>query len=172
MLKVFDSMKGLKFSALMDVYIEGNRENGEENYPELPANLQLLRAEEEFYQYLQQVFFATPGALYAVWEEAGHYCAALRLEPYMDGVLLTALETLPTLRRKGYASMLMNQTVQYLCCEGPVKLYSHVSKRNTASLHTHFSCGFEIIKEHAVYLDGAVNRNAYTLCLHMEKHGA
>ena len=154
----------LDFSKLMYVYEEGNVENGSEKYPGLPANRQLLQAEQDFYGYLQEVFFPTPGAVYMVWEEEDCYCSALRLEPYGDGLLLSALETAPALRRKGYAARLIRSVMQELGKKSPVTVYSHVSKKNIASLHTHLACGFEIVKDHAVYLDGSVTHNACTLC--------
>ena len=43
------------------------------------------------------------------------------------------------------------------------RVYSHVSKRNQASLSTHFSCGFQIEKDYAVDLDGTVTTRQVTL---------
>ena len=81
MLHIYEKLKDLSFSRLMDVYEEGNRENGAEFWPELDASQQLLRAEQDFYQYLREVFFSTEGAVYCVWEERGSYVSALRQEP-------------------------------------------------------------------------------------------
>ena len=161
MLLVVEKLKDLSFSQLMDVYEEGNRENAEELWPNLDPAQQILLAEQEFYQYLRQVFFPTENARYYIWEEKGHYVSALRLEPYRDGMLLEALETAPSQRKKGYAVQLI-QAVQTACPEQ--KLYSHVSKRNTASLGTHEKCGFRRIADYAVYADGSVNSRSFTLC--------
>ena len=120
-----------------------------------------MQAEQDFYQYLREVFFPTAGAVYAVWEENGTYITALRLEPYRDGLLLTALETAPEYRRRGYAQKLIEAVLEELPGE---KLYSHVSKTNAASLRTHISCGFQKILDHAAYLDGSVLRSSCTLC--------
>ena len=161
MLLMVDKLKNLSFSQLMDVYEEGNRENGKEFWPNLDPAQQMLQAEQEFYQYLRQVFFPTENARYYIWEEQGHYVSALRLEPYRDGMLLEALETTPSRRKKGYAARLI-QAVQAVCPEQ--KIYSHVSKRNVASLRTHEKCGFRRIADYAVYADGSVNSRSYTLC--------
>ena len=160
MLRCIYSMKELPFGALMAVYEQSNQENGEEFWPELSAGERLLRAEQEFYQYLQQVFFQTEGAVYYLWEVKSRPVCALRLEPYRDGMLLEALETAPAQRRKGYATALIRAALAQV---GTVKIYSHVGKRNEASLKTHIACGFRRISEQAVYADGSVNDRCCTL---------
>ena len=107
------------------------------------------------------MFFKTEGAYYLIWEEAGRYVSALRLEPYRDGLLLEALETAPEQRRKGYAAKLMSAAQEFV---GDTKLYSHVHKRNIPSLNVHDFCGFHRILEYAVYTDGSVNDRCCTLC--------
>ena len=107
MLYLARSLSQLHFGSLMAVYGEGNPENGREAWPEEPEMRQIQLAEEEFYRYLSQVFFKTPGAICAVWEESGRYVSALRLEPYRDGLLLEALETDPEQRRRGYSAGLI-----------------------------------------------------------------
>ena len=154
------SMKELPFGALMAVYEQSNQENGEEFWPDVSAGERLLRAEQEFYQYLQQVFFQTEGAVYYLWEVKSRPVCALRLEPYRDGMLLEALETAPEQRRKGYATALIRAALAQV---GTVKIYSHVGKRNEASLKTHIACGFRRISEQAVYADGSVNDRCCTL---------
>lgn len=160
MLFLAENMNQLVFSKLMDVYVEGNLENGQDLWPELSENEQLLRAEQAFYQYLNEDFFKSKGAVYAVWMEKDSYISALRLEPYQDGLLLEALETAPEYRKRGYACRLVEAVKR----EFPGKIYSHVGKRNAASLRTHEKCGFQKILDYAVYIDGTVARNAYTLC--------
>lgn len=160
MLLMVSKMKDLHFSSLMAVYEEGNRENGAEFFPQESPERQQALAEQEFYNYLSQVFFPTPGALYALWEENGKYVCALRLEPYRDGLLLEALETAPEARRKGYAKKLVTAVQAHF---GSGKIYSHVGKRNVASLKTHEACGFRRILEYAVYIDGSVNDRCCTL---------
>lgn len=164
MLHIVRSVKSLNFSQLMEVYAESNRENGEEFYPELPEGQRILRAEQDFYQYLQESFFKTPGAYYAIFVAEDTYVSALRIEPYKDGVLLEALETAPMHRRKGYAKMLMRSVLA-----GEKKVYSHVGKRNLPSLKVHDACGFQRISEQAVYIDGSVNAKCCTFCFSVEK---
>lgn len=161
MLQIASSLKALDFAKLMAVYEESNRENGQENYPDEPQSRQLFLQEENFYQYLREVFFPAPGAVCLVWTEAGEYRAALRLEPYKDGLLLEALETAPEHRRKGYARKLI-QAVQAQFSEE--KIYSHVHKKNLPSLAIHEACGFQRISEQATYIDGSVNSRCCTLC--------
>lgn len=160
MLRVFYSLRQLPFGDLMEVYEEGNRENGAEFWPELPQGQQILRSEQDFYQYLQQVFFQTQNTAYYTWEINGKIVSALRLEPYRDGLLLEALETAPEYRRKGYAKALMTAVLEEV---GHCRIYSHVGKKNLASLKTHLACGFLRISEQAVYADGSVNDRCCTL---------
>lgn len=162
MLYLARSLSQLQFGSLMAVYADANRENGRESWPEEPEMRQIQLAEADFYRYLSQVFFKTPGAVYAVWEENGRYVSALRLEPYRDGLLLEALETAPEQRRKGFAAALIQAVQGFL--GGKTKIYSHVDKRNLPSLKVHEKCGFRRIADYAVYVDGSVNQKVYTLC--------
>ena len=161
MLILAQSIRDLSFSKLMGVYIEGNLENAEEFYPDLPEGQKLMQAEQDFYQYLTEVFFRTSGAVYAIWEAQGSYVSALRLEPYRDGLLLEALETAPPSRRQGYGEKLIRAVQKQFSNQ---RIYSHVGKKNAASLRVHEKCGFRRISEYAVYIDGSVNRRACTLC--------
>lgn len=163
MLKIFHNLAELSFSQLMAVYNEGNRLNGSDIYPNLPEDHQLRMAESDFYNYLNAVFFRQPDSFYAVWEEAGRYVCALRLEPYKDGFLLCALETDPCCRRMGYASKLLEAVLAYIARRGSGTVYSHVSKRNQASVEVHRKMGFQVILEYAVYSDGSVLQNSFTL---------
>ena len=159
MLRIAKSLKELNFRTLMDVYMEGNLEKAEESA--LGLHQGLLQAEQDFYQYLRECFFPVPDAVYAVWEENGQYISAVRFEPYRDGILLEALETAPEHRGKGYAAKLVCAALLQLQLQ---KVYSHVSKKNTASLALHERCGFVKVLDYAAYIDGSVNRNAVTLC--------
>lgn len=159
MLILAHSLRQLRFGELMGVYLQGNQEKAEWDYPEEPAGAGLRLAEEDFYRYLRECFFYTPAAVYAVWEEGGSYVSALRVEPYRDGVLVNALETAPGQRRKGYASRLLGAVLETL--DGPV--YSHVAKSNIPSLALHQKLGFWRIQEAALYLDGSVDYRACTL---------
>ena len=161
MLVIASSLRELNFRALMEVYIEGNRENAGENYPDLPPEQGLLRAEQDFYDYLREDFFRQAGAIYAIWASDGRYVSALRLEPYRDGLLLEALETAPDARQRGYATALMEAVLERLPGK---RIYSHVRKRNLPSRKTHEKCGFREMLDYAVYLDGSVDRHSLTLC--------
>lgn len=153
MLRVFSSSRDLRFGALMEVYSDSNLEKAEE-WPDLPRGFALQLAEQDFRQYLTEVFFPVPGAMLAVWEDGGKYVCALRLEPYKDGLLLAGLETHPDHRKKGYAAALIAAVQQYM---GSTKIYSHVNKRNLASLKVHEKCGFRVISDRAVYINGSVD---------------
>ena len=158
MLRIFTSSRDLRFGALMDVYAESNEEKANER-PDLPRGFALELAEQDFRQYLNEVFFPTSGAILALWEMQGKYVCALRLEPYKDGFLLAGLETHPDQRKKGYAATLIAAVQQRM---ESVKIYSHVNKRNVASLKTHEKCGFRVISDRAVYINGSVDSRCYT----------
>ncbi len=163
MLQIHDHLRSIRFTQLMNIYEEGNRENGAEMFPDLSQNEQLIAAEQGFYQYLNEDFFCTHGAIYCTWAPQGRYMAALRLEPYRDGLLLEALETLPAARRCGHATHLILAVQDYLRSKGSGIIYSHVGKQNAASQAVHHNCGFQKILDYAVYVDGSVRHNAVTL---------
>ena len=159
MLILVHSLRELRFGELMEVYVDSNREKASD-WPNLPPLFALQLAEQDHREYLQDAFFRTPGAVLAVWEEKGIYVSALRLEPYKDGLLLNALETAPAHRKKGYAAGLIRAVQEN---RGTVKIYSHVNKRNMASLKTHEACGFRVISDCAVFLSGSVDYRSCTL---------
>lgn len=158
MLLLAHKLHQLDFGKLMAVYEEGNLENGAFFWPELPEGQRLALAEQDFRQYLQEVFFPVESAVYAVWEENGAYMSALRLEPYEDGLLLEGLETAPGQRRKGYGEALIRAVLEAF----PDRIYSHVSKKNTPSLAIHEKCGFIRILDYAKEIDGSFLRSAVT----------
>lgn len=159
MLTIARKFADLSFARLMDVYREGNTENGMDFYPEETPERQRMLAEQDFYDYLSEVFFRTKGAVYFIWTEEGRYVSALRLEPYQDGLLLEALETASEYRRKGYAKALIRATLERFPEQ---KIYSHVHKGNLSSRRTHECCGFRKLLDHAVYADGSVLQNSVT----------
>ena len=161
MLQIVHSLGELDFPALMEIYAEGNMENGAEFYPDESPERQRMLAEEDFRDYLRRDFFTVPGAYYAIWSENGGAVSALRLEPYRDGLLLEALETAPGHRCRGYACALVKAVLAQV---GAAKVYSHVGKRNAPSLRVHERCGFRRISETAAYIDGSVNSRCCTLC--------
>lgn len=162
MLKVIRSMRELEFGQLMNVYAETNIEHAQQNWPDQPDGYRLALAEQDFYDYLRHCFFTVPGAVYCVWLVNGEYVSALRLEPWRDGALLEALETALPQRKQGYAQALVCSVQIYLREQGAVGLYSHISKRNTASIAVHEKCGFRKIHDYAAYLDGSVDRHSAT----------
>lgn len=163
MLCIARNLGQLSFGKLMEVYRETNQERGAQIAPEEPEERQIALAEQDFYAYLHDSFFTRPGAMYCILEEDKRNVSALRLEPYMDGLLLEALETIPNQRQKGYAGQLIQAVQQMLEQQGSVRIYSHVRKMNEPSLKTHFQRGFEIYQDYAAYIDGSVNDQAYTL---------
>ena len=169
MLRVIERIGQLCFSDLMQVYIESNAKIGRERYPSFGSDDQLREAEQDFYQYLRSVFFSQTGARYAVWIENNRYFSAVRIEPFSDGLLLCALETAPGFRRKGYGKALITALQSYLSCSSSGRLYSHVSKSNISSLDLHKSCGFRVIKDYAVHVDGSVFHDSVTMLYEFEK---
>ena len=159
MIYVFDNLSDMQFAELMCVYAEGNEKNACELYGKMDINAAILTVEQDFYQYLSQVFFPVKNAKYFVWVEKGKYVSALRMEPYEEGLLLEALETRPEYRMKGYASTLLRAAIASV----DLPVYSHVLKDNFASIKTHLACGFEVVSDSAKYIDGTTNADCYTL---------
>lgn len=160
MLIIAKRLRELSFGSLMKVYAQSSLEWGQKYHPQETPDRQIALGEQDFYDYLNRVFFRTPGAVYAVWAEQGSYVSALRLEPYRDGLLLEALETAPDQRRKGYAKALIQAVLKQA---GEGRIYSHVSRRNTASLRTHEICGFVKYLDYAVDIDGSVDPKRVTM---------
>ena len=146
------TFRELDLDSLMEVYLEGNRENGEDLYPDESPERQMELAKRDFESYLRESFYAQEHACYWIWSEDGEYRSALRLEPYQDGLLLEALETHPDQRRKGYAKKLISAVLEQL--PTGTRVYSHISKRNTPSLASHRSCGFAKLLDYCVDTDG------------------
>lgn len=144
MLRVARSVREIDVPALMAVYSVENA-----NY----------RIEQQFYLDLLS-FFEADEARYALWEVDGVYCAALRLEPFEDGFLIAGLQTHPSMRNRGLASLLLSAVVN----ESEKRLYSHVERKNKASMRVHRKCGFSVLLDYARYLDGSVSGNAVTMC--------
>ena len=157
MLEIIKTIKKLNIEQILQVYEESILANAEQ------SSMGKRQAEDAFYAYLEDDFFRQPGAFYAVWKDMNTYQCALRMEPYKDGLLLEALETAPNARRKGYATALMKGTLDFLRGSENKIVYSHVDKRNKASLTLHQKCGFRIDADTATYIDGTVTQNSYTL---------
>ena len=154
MIIVADSIEKLDFPRLMEVYLEGNAENGEYFWPEEEPERRIELAKESFRSYLVDGFYGTAHGTYYVWTEQGRYISALRLERHADGLLLEALETRPDCRRKGYGRKLILAVLEQL--PQGTRVYSHVNKENQPSLAAHRSCGFSKALDYAVGSDGEI----------------
>lgn len=163
MLKIILSLKELHFAKLVAACEESLAICGAEQYPNMSGNIQMLRAEQAFYASLK-MFFTQKDSFYAVWASGDVYVASLRVERYLDGFLIAGLETARDARCCGYATSLLREVTKYLSKCGCVKIYSHVHRKNLASLKVHEKCGFRRIMEYAVFLDGSVSRDSITYC--------
>lgn len=117
----------------------------------------------KLYDYLIYDFFRGENAIYAIWISGGEYVSALRLEPFEDGYLLEALQTVKEHRRKGYAKSLISGVLNYMCGTNALPIYVHINKRNKASMEVHYACGFRPYLQFAKLIDGTVTGNACTL---------
>lgn len=162
MLVTVNKYRDLNMRQLMDICMESCCENGLRDYPSLSEREQFFRAQADLYQYLQYDFFQSDDAFCAFWESEGRYVSTLRIEPYRDGVVLSALETAPSHRGRGYAKALVGAVLAFLQEHTALKIYSHIDRKNLASVAVHESCGFKKISDRAVYLDGSVSERADT----------
>ena len=169
MLSLFSSSKSFPYSAAAKIYHTSILEEGACRYPEEPEEVQIAFAESDFLSYIRLDFFPRQGSLYALWQVDTQYVSAARIEPYRDGVLLSGLETAPEYRGRGYAASLLAALLETLEVRGISKVYSHVRKRNRPSLAVHKKCGFRILGDSAVYLDGSADSRAYTLLKNFEE---
>ena len=55
MLIIAHNLRELAFGKLMDVYAEGNLEEGKDRWPDEPEGRQIALAEQEFYNYLYSI---------------------------------------------------------------------------------------------------------------------
>lgn len=149
MLKLTFSMAELDAEQLLDIY------KGQEV------------DEADFLNYLRTDFFRQRDAFYALWNVGGRYVAALRIEPYADGLLLESLSTAPENRRQGYAFMLVTKVLEYLKTTPYRVLYAHIDKKNLPSLSLHKKCGFVMFSDSAKYIDGTVTQKSCTMCYYL-----
>lgn len=168
MLELHASMKKLDMAQLKRVYSESIAADGRHSYCDYDINRQILEAEQDFYQFVCD-FLRMDQSLIAVWAVESSYKSVLRLEPYLDGFLLTGLETLPEARRKGYAFSLIEAVIA-ICPDYHIqKLYSHIKRSNHPSLALHNKLGFHTCLDYAVYVDATVDCDAYTLVLEIQQ---
>lgn len=150
MLEIIRSMGKLPFSAVMEIYSGSNGEQARCQWPDLPREQGLYRAEQEMYDFLRYDFFTRQDAFCALWREGTVPVSAVRLERWRDGWLLEGLETRPDCRGKGYAEQLLETVLPLV--SGTI--YSHVHGGNQASLKLHEKMGFRISAATAM-LDGS-----------------
>lgn len=150
-------MAQVDFSQLLQVYEESILRHAKRDYPDLEAAEALYREQQKFYEDCR-CFFADGGKYYILVSE-GKYVSVLCTESYDEGILISALETAPDCRRRGYARKLLLAVKE----SEKGKLYSHVAKSNRASFALHEACGFSVLKESARLLDGTVSGRFYTM---------
>ena len=149
MLKICRSFSELDFDKLAVVY----------GLDSLDAYQQRM----DFYDYLREDFFQVKGAVYAVWYEDERYVSVLRAEPYKDGYLIEGVQTLAACRCMGYGKKLLRTVLDSGVFPPLLPVYSHVHKKNAASLALHLGCGFERVLEYGVFIDGSVFHHSCTL---------
>ncbi len=130
-------------------------------FQDISDNTRLLKAEQDFYSFVLD-FLKHDSSFYAVWEEDNRYISTLRMEPYEDGLLVEGLTTDTSFRKQGYAKLLLKEAVDYALSTGFTRVYSHIARDNKASIAAHISCGFQLYRDHAVFIDGSVNHHNYT----------
>ena len=169
MLRTFYRAQELDMEQLKAVYRQTNYEQGRKRFLREEPDDALRLAEEDFERYITEEFYRFPNAFYAVWEEAGQYRCALRMEPYRDGYLLTSLETHPDHRRRGYGTLLIQATSAAV----NASVYAHIYKDNKISMAVHEKCGFCQELDYAKLLDGTVTQRACTMRLEPQElsHG-
>lgn len=154
-----DKINELDIAYLTELYSEDIETARKRCYGKIFEYEGRLRAEQDYYQYLHDVFFAEAGGKIVVFEENGRYISGACFEPYKDGLLLNSLVTIAEARRKGYAQKLLMYALSQFR-ELPV--YAHIHFRNTASRRLHEKVGFTMLYEYAHMLDGAVRSDHIT----------
>ena len=137
MLLIFNTTNGLDVSKLQQIYSE--------------------ECNSYFYEDTLD-FLSENGCAYAVWCVNGDYVSAMRWQPYLDGFLIAGLETRPDARRRGYAQKLLCAALRHFAADGKGMVYSHIDRRNQASINLHCNCGFAIFCDSARLLDGSVSQ--------------
>ena len=165
MLRVITSMKPLNHQKLLSVYSESIAQAAENKSGDLPIGIRMNEAEQNLLDYVRD-FLTYKDAFICLWELDDTYVAVIRVEPYKDGYLISGLETVPVQRRKGFGRKLLTAVIDQFCGCDDFKLYSHVKRDHIASFKLHLSCGFSVISDCAVLLDGSVFTDYSTLRYH------
>ena len=158
MLLVFDRFQDIDIPQLMSIYRKSfdspdryDPSNGEADwYGSMSA--------EDLCEYLRDSM-REQTLLCAVWAPEGLYKSVLRLERYLDGYLVTGLETAMQERGHGHAKALLRAVITEFTGES---IYSHIDFSNVISIHVHIQCGFEQILDYAKFIDGSISRQAGT----------
>lgn len=148
-----DKLSKLDFDLLSELYSDDIEDTRKRDYSRMDVYEGKLRAQQDYYQYLHDVFFKEIDGKIFVIKEEGRYICGVRLEPYKDGLLLNSLVTAADFRRKGYAAELLNHV---LGCITDTSVYAHIHCRNIASLRLHEQLGFKLLCDYARMLDDSV----------------
>lgn len=162
MLLVFDRISDVDTSSLKTVYLQSIKRMGDGFYRRFPEPERKFLAEERFIDDLRDFFLITHGELFMLYVD-GKPVSALRSETYLDGQLISYLETSPDMRGRGYAGILISSVIKHLRGQGIDHIYSHINKKNLPSLAVHRTNGFQISADYAKLLDGTVSQNYFTL---------
>jgi len=162
MLIVIKRFSDVQPAAITTIYSQTIHQNASDLYRNYSDYARRILAEEQYFDDLRD-FFRIPNGKLFVWKVDGKCVSALRSEPFLNGELITHLETAPDMRGKGYAGELLMSVIRFLQKTGVREIYSHVSKQNVPSVAVHRANGFYVKTEYAKLLDGTVSRNYYTL---------
>ena len=164
MLLAIRSISGVDSMGIQAVYAQTIQRIAQERYGKQRKNTAISLAKEQILEDLRNFFSQKYATLY-VWIPEGIPVAALRIEQFDDGLLLSCLETAPDARGKGHATDLVRHTLRDLAEKGYSRVYSHIAHGNIASYRVHEVNGFRIIKNSARLLDGTVTTKFDTLKL-------
>lgn len=121
--------------------------------------LDSVKSQNRFFEILEETFFSLAGARYCVLVDNRKYIAALRLEHYADGWLLSGLQVHPAHRRQGHGLHLVRSSIN------DYPTYSHIRHGNLASIALHLRAGFVKTADTARLLDGTVTSSHGTYSL-------
>ena len=161
MLLIAEHLKQINMKMLASVYEESNRKLAKNGNNSALFNLRFIEAENDFYDYMA-FFLRDPNSFVAILAEGERYLSAVRIELYLDGVLLSGLETIPSERGKGYAVRLLQELMIQLKDRAVTKVYSHIDRNNSGSISVHMRCGFNRILDYAKCIDGSILRSMDT----------
>lgn len=152
MILVVNTLRALDFSQLIRLYENDIEQDRQRHYARLDVAEGRFCAEHDLYHYLRDCFFGQNNGAYYIYEEKGKYLSAFRVEQYLNGLLINALNTDEDHRNKGLASALLNKLFESVS----VPVYAHIHRKNMSSLALHIKFGFKKHSDHAVMLDGSV----------------